>query len=327
MIDLKLKILGRVRKDLEAIETALQERLNPYREVVTDVARHILFSGGKRIRPLLMVLSSRICGLEDTRCVEYSTLFEYLHAATLLHDDVVDGARLRRGKPVAHLVYGQPITVLVGDFLLARSLTIASLTGNLEIIKEIVSITENMSQGEIQQLHKKGKLDLSEQDYLDIIHRKTAVLIRGACRVGALLSGAGQTPREEALIRYGYHLGMAFQIADDLLDYTSKTEILGKEIGADLKEGKLTLPVIHAMSRADKTDRQWMEKTISSGDFSADAFQELLDMLNRHGGMKYARGLAEAHVGNAKNALKIFPESLTRETLMDIAEYTLLRKA
>jgi octaprenyl-diphosphate synthase len=326
MTDLKLKILKQVEKDLVGIEAALHEGLNPYREVVTDVARHILFSGGKRIRPLLMVLSARLCGYDDNRCAGYSTLFEFLHAATLLHDDVVDGAQLRRGKPVAHLTYGQPITVLVGDFLLARSLTIASYTKNLEIIKEIVSITENMSQGEIQQLHKKGCLDLSEEEYMEVIHRKTAVLIRGACRVGALLSGV-DSRREQALMTYGHNLGIAFQIADDLLDYTADTNVLGKEIGADLKEGKLTLPVIYTLHHAEKSDKKWIEKTISERSFSRKIFEKLVDMLNRYEGLQYAENYAARLVKDAKKALDIFPESETRNTLTDIADYTLLRKA
>jgi len=215
--NIKSKILAGVKNDLDGIEAALLNNLNPYLDLVSQTARHILFSGGKRLRPLLMVLSARLCGYRGDKDIYFSCIFEYLHAATLLHDDLVDGAELRRGKPVAHAEWGSPTAVLVGDFLLARALSIASETGSLRAIKIISKITEDMSEGEIHQLQKRGNLKLSEKEYMEVIRRKTAMLIQGACRVGAVIAAAAQQ-EENALALYGLNLGLAFQMADDLLD-------------------------------------------------------------------------------------------------------------
>ncbi|MCU0613767.1 MAG: polyprenyl synthetase family protein [Desulfobacterales bacterium] len=326
MTDLKLKILFKVRADLEEIETALAQNLNPYLDLVSETAKHILFSGGKRLRPLLMVLSARLCGYKGDQDKFYSTIFEYLHAATLLHDDLVDGASIRRGKPAAHSIFGASTAVLVGDFLLARGLSIAAGTQKIKVIEIIASITENMSQGEIHQLSKKEYVDMTENEYMEIIHRKTAVLIQGACHVGALLADAPMD-RENALAEYGHHVGMAFQMADDLLDYTSDTTVLGKTVGADLREGKLTLPVIRAIENAPSESRRKMKQIILNKDFSTEEFQILTDMLRHYGGIDYTRKQAAEYIQRAKNAISIFEPSQTRETLMDIADYALKRKA
>jgi len=222
-----------------------------------------------------MVLCGRLCGYSGDRDKMFSVVFEYLHAATLLHDDLVDGASLRRGKPAAHSVWDNPTAVLVGDFLLARSLSIGTETGNLKIIRIISEITENMSQGEIRQLMRKGNLTLSEAEYMEIIRCKTAVLIQGASRVGALIADAGEA-EESALSAYGFNLGIAFQMADDLLDYTSDSGTLGKNVGADLKEGKLTLPVIHSLKVADPRDRNEMEEIIKTEIFLFGILKDLL---------------------------------------------------
>jgi len=243
-----------------------------------------------------MVLSARLCGYDGNYEKTFSTIFEYLHAATLLHDDLVDEATLRRGKPVAHSLWGNAIAVLVGDFLLARSLSIAAETNRPDVIKVVAEITENMSQGEIHQLMKKGSLDLTETEYMEIIERKTAVLFQGTCRVGALISGVSKE-KEAALAGYGYNLGIAFQMVDDLLDYSQDTPALGKKVGADLKEGKLTLPVIYSLKSADEKDRIQMEKIIKDKDFSMEDFETLIAFMN----------------------------STTKEILLTIADYTLAR--
>ncbi|AOY56892.1 MULTISPECIES: polyprenyl synthetase family protein [Desulfococcus] len=323
--DLKQRIMSRVQEDVIAIEAALRKNLDAHLPIVSDVAGHILFSGGKRLRPLLMVLSARLCGYDGGREIFFSTIFEYLHTATLLHDDLVDGAGLRRGRAAAHSVWGNEVAVLVGDFLLARSLTIASETGMTDVIKVIAGITENMSQGEIHQLTRKKNLDLTEAEYLEIIRRKTAVLMEGACRVGALISGAAKD-RASALGAYGYHLGIAFQMADDLLDYTADTAVLGKAVGADLREGKLTLPVIRALSAAGERDRETMARIITDENFSVDDFNTLVRLLVSLGGIEDTKAEAEFHVTAAKTALSIFADSSDRSTLEDIADYALSRK-
>ena len=326
MSDLKHKILVMVKDDLAAIEVALEQNLQPQLDLVSKIAGHILFSGGKRLRPLLMVLSARLCGYEGDYDKTFSTIFEYLHAATLLHDDLVDEATMRRGKPAAHLVWDNPSAVLVGDFLLARALSIAAAVRQPDVIEVVAEITENMSQGEIHQLMRKGHLDLTEAEYMDIIRRKTAVLFQGACRVSALIAEA-PPEKEAALAKYGFNLGIAFQMIDDLLDYTLDTHVLGKGVGADLKEGKLTLPVIYALRAADAKDRDMMEKIIIDKNFSVNDFKTLIGLLHKYGGIAYTQNLAADYGNNAKGALAVFESSTTKEILMMIADYTLVRNA
>ena len=330
MSDLKNRILASAKEDLEDIEIALKQNLTPYLDLVSQTASHILFAGGKRLRPLLMVLSARICGYKSNSDKTFSIMFEYLHAATLLHDDLVDEATLRRGKPVANSIWGNSITVLVGDFLLARALSIAADTGHLNVIKIISEITENMSQGEIHQLMRKGQPDLCEEEYMEIIQNKTAILFKGACQVSAIIADASEK-EEKALSNYGFNLGIAFQMIDDLLDYTSNAGVLGKEAGADLKEGKLTLPLIYALkqadSKADSKDLAMTKRIIKNKDFSAEEFEILLELLNKYNGLKYTQELAAKHIARAKQALVgVFKPSGTRETLINIADYTLARK-
>lgn len=325
MNDIKQKILNLVKDDLLEIEVALEQNLNPHLDLVSQIAGHILFSGGKRLRPLLMVLSARLCGYDGNYEKTFSTIFEYLHAATLLHDDLVDEATLRRGKPAAHSIWGDAIAVLVGDFLLARSLSIAAETNRPDVIKVVAEITENMSQGEIHQLMKKGCIDLTEKEYMEIIRRKTAVLFQGTCRVGALISGVSKE-KEDALAGYGFNLGIAFQMVDDLLDYSQDTTAIGKKVGADLKEGKLTLPVIYSLKSADAKDRIQMEKIIKNKDFSTEDFDTLIAIMKKYGGQTYTEKVAQKYVKNAKNALETFKHSTTKEILLTIADYTLARK-
>lgn len=325
MSQLKNRILDATQDDLAAIEKALEENLAPHLELVKEIASHILFSGGKRLRPLLMVLCARICGYRGNYDKTFSIIFEYLHAATLLHDDLVDDAGLRRGKPAAHAVFGNSMAVLTGDFLLARGLSLAAATGNPEVIRVIARITEEMSQGEIYQLSRKGSLDLEESEYREIIRCKTAVLFQGACHISALLAETSED-KAGALSDYGHHLGMAFQIADDLLDYTSQSRHLGKLVGADLREGKLTLPVIHALKNVTDENRRFMESIIQNPSFSPDEFEQLIQLLEQSGGIEYARQCADAHVKKAKAGLEIFPVSDTKQILVDLADYALARK-
>ena len=325
MSDLKERILGTVEGDLAAIEKALADNLNPHLDLVREVAGHILFSGGKRLRPLLMVLSARICGYTGDYDKTFSTALEYLHAATLLHDDLVDGAALRRGKPAAHLKFGNAIAVLVGDFLLARALSISAATGRVKVVGILAELTENMSQGEVHQLLRKGDIGLSEDEYLEVIRRKTAVLFEAACRVSAVLADAPED-KESALADYGFNLGMAFQMADDLFDYLLETPQLGKEIGADLREGKMTLPVIHALRNARSADRKWMAGVIQNKDFSSEDFQKLVGLLTGYGAFRYTEKAAAMFIEKAKAALEAFGPSETRQTMLDIADYTLQRR-
>ncbi|MFO7708475.1 MAG: polyprenyl synthetase family protein [Desulfobacterales bacterium] len=328
MSDLKHKILEAVKDDLQAIENELAANLTPHLDLVREVAGHILFSGGKRLRPLLMVLSARVCGYSGSYDKTFSTALEYLHAATLLHDDLVDGASLRRGKPVANRLWGNSVAVLVGDFLLARALAIAAGTERIQVVRILAELTEAMSQGEIHQLLRKGDISLSEDEYLEVIRRKTALLFQAACRVSAVLADA-PAERQSALAEFGFNLGMAFQVVDDLLDYVAETPLLGKEPGADLREGKLTLPLIHVLRSARSTDRKWVKKMVQLQNtmFTAEDFQKLIGLMRDSGALRYTEKVAALYVEKAKAALALFPPSSALDTLLDIADYTLSRKA
>ena len=326
MYDIKEYILASIKDDLDNIEDALWRNLTPHFALVEEIAKHILFSGGKRFRPLLMVLSARICGYKGNHDTTIASVFEYLHAATLLHDDLVDGASKRRGKRAAYLIWGNSAAVLVGDFLLARSLSIATKTNKPEVIKVIAEITENMSQGEVFQLMKKGDLGLSENEYMDIITRKTAFLFQGACHVGALIADSTDV-FETAMSEYGLNLGMAFQITDDLLDYTSHAEVLGKKAGSDLREGKLTLPVIYALKKADSDDRTVMENILENKEFTDTEFRVFVQLIKKHEGILYAFKMAEDYIAKAKKALGVFSSSKTKKLLESITDYAITRQS
>lgn len=325
MNDLKQRILAENKNDLAEIETQLSENLKPYLDLVSEVAHHILFAGGKRLRPLLLVLSARICGYTDKYAKTVSSALEYLHAATLLHDDIIDDAVLRRGQTVAHSVYGNAVTVLVGDFLLARALAICADSGKIKVIHIISELTENMSTGEVHQLMRKGDITLTEDEYLEVIRRKTAVLFQAACTVSAVIAEASDE-KEQALSDYGYNLGLAFQMVDDLFDYTMDSAALGKEVGADLREGKLTLPIIQALKEADPADRDQMVKIVQNEDFTVDEFKTLVALLQRNNGIDYTVKTATAYLEKAKKALSVFEPSKPRDSLLDIADYALARR-
>jgi len=325
MSELKQDILLITKQDVHDIEKELVKQLDPYLDIVRDVAGHILFAGGKRLRPLLMILCSRLCGYNGDLDKTLSVVFEYLHTATLLHDDLVDDAKLRRGKPVAHSLWDNSIVVLTGDFLFAKSTSIVSEYGNNKIINILSGISQKMVQGEIHQLINKGSMSISEEEYFDIIRNKTGILIEGACRVGAILSDASEE-EEKAVSIYGSRLGMVFQLTDDMLDYTADTDSLGKNVGADLREGKLTLPVIYALKKANKEDRLFMEGVICNKDFSVEEFELFKKILITYKGIEYTKTLAEKYITEAVSALSIFDDSKTKNTLLMLADYFLGRK-
>ncbi len=323
--DLKARIIERVTPDLAQVEQALEDNLAPRLDLVKQIASHLLFSGGKRLRPLLFIHAARMCGYGGGQEVLFSTMFEYLHAATLLHDDVVDGAAMRRGREAAHTRWPAAQVVLTGDFLLARALDIAARTGKPRVISVVADITREMSEGEIDQLEKKGRIDLTEAQYMTIIERKTAVLIQGACRCGAILAQASEE-RENALADFGYHVGMAFQMADDLLDYTATADQLGKNPGADLREGKLTLPMIHGLAQAGAGEREWMEQMLAQPRFDPDRFQSLKEKLVSLNGIAYTQAKAREYVAKAEQALAQFNASASKTVLTLIANYAVHRK-
>ncbi len=322
----KEEILKAIAPDLEKIETALQQNFQSYLPFINEVSRHILFAGGKRLRPLLMVLSARLCGKEtDPRAYRLSVLFEYLHAATLLHDDVVDQAEFRRGRKAAHHLWGNQAVILVGDFLYSRAIRIAVEEGNMDVLDVISRTTTLMSEGEILQLLNLDNFSLDEDGYYEVIYRKTAVLLSAACEVGAIYAKRNHSERE-LLKKFGEYLGYAFQITDDLLDYTGASKETGKDVGTDFKEGKVTLPFILAAAEASYEDRKRLVELLRDGEPTPHKFAETCQLMAKYRAFEKTKEKARIFVEKALEILANFEESPTRTLLEKIAQFILVRK-
>jgi octaprenyl-diphosphate synthase len=314
-----------VEDDLKRIEGEIEKNLNSSVPLIAHISRYIIRSGGKRLRPLLMVLAARLAGYQGEHHYPLSIVFEYLHAATLLHDDVVDSAELRRNKPAANTIWGNPAAVLVGDFLLATSFALAVSSGHLKILSVLSETTTRMAEGEILQLINSHNLEISEQEYIEVITRKTAILIAAACQIGAIFGGA-DGEREEAMRRFGLNLGISFQLRDDVLDYAGSEEEIGKPIGQDLGERKITLPLIYTLATSNSRDRKRLVDLITADEITRETFTEVTGFIERYQGIEYTSRLAERHITLAKEALATFALSPTWETLAAIAAYVVARR-
>jgi len=309
-----------VEDDLKRIEGEIEKNLSSSVPLIAHISRHIIRSGGKRLRPLLMVLAARLTGYQGENHYPLSIVFEYLHAATLLHDDVVDSAEVRRNKPAANTIWGNPAAVLVGDFLLATSFALAVSSGHLKILSVLSETTTRMAEGEILQLINSHNLEISEQEYIEVITRKTAILIAASCQIGAIFGGADHK-REEAMRSFGLNLGISFQLRDDVLDYTGSEEEVGKPIGQDLGERKITLPLIYTLATSNRKDRQRLVTLITADEITRETFTEVNRFIEHYRGIEYTSRLAERHITLAKEALTTFAPSATWEILAAIADY------
>lgn len=316
------ELLAALAPDIAAINRALEANLTTHVPFISQVGRHILLSGGKRVRPLLFVLSARLCGCRSNHLADFSTIFEYLHAATLLHDDVVDAATVRRGTSTANTIWGNQAVILVGDFLLAKALSLAVTTDRLKVLKVLAHATTMMAEGEILQLLHARNLDLTEEEYFEVIHRKTAVLMSAACQIGAIVSGA-PPEQEDALARFGLNLGLTFQLVDDILDFTGDERQLGKPVANDLKEGRITLPLITALKRASDPERQRLKELAQ--DVRPEHTGEIRELLERLGALDYARSRAREYTRAAQEDLRLFPESPEKGYFWGITEMLLAR--
>lgn len=323
--NIKERIYSRIRPDLERIEAEIERQLTTDVPLIGVVGRYIMGSGGKRLRPLLMVLCAKLCGYKGNHDARLSVVFEFLHAASLLHDDVVDHAEFRRNKPAANTIWGNPGVVLTGDFLYSKAILMTVGYKNIHILEVLSETTTKMAEGEVLQLIHSDNLETDEQEYLEVITRKTAVLISAACQIGAIFGG-GSPEQEMALKDYGYHLGIAFQLIDDTLDYTGDEKELGKPVGNDIQEGKATLPLIAALRNGHSAERDRLREIFSTEEIPAELFAEVRDLVIRSGGIDYTKRLAVEHVQSAKRAIEIFPSNSVRETLMDIADYVIYRR-
>ncbi len=306
----KNPILQELKAEIEGINRALLNNLTTHVPLIAQVGQHILLSGGKRVRPLLFLLSARMCGCRSDHLADFSTIFEYLHAATLLHDDVVDTASVRRGQSTANTVWGNQAVILVGDFLLAKALSLAVTTNKLKVLKVLSDTTTQMAEGEILQLLYTGNLELTEAQYFEVITRKTAILMSAACQIGAILGDAPEA-QEEALTRMGLNLGITFQLVDDILDFVGTEKELGKQVGADLKEGRVTLPLIHALAQAAPGDRERLQEI--SRNLTTDLVPELRRLFDKYGSLEHARSMARGYTLKAQDNLAAFPPSREKE--------------
>jgi octaprenyl-diphosphate synthase len=320
----RASVLKKLEKEVAEINRALGDNLNTHVPFIAQVGQHILLSGGKRIRPLLFVLSARMSGCQGNHLADFSTIFEYLHAATLLHDDVVDASSVRRGITTANTIWGNQAVILVGDFLLAKALSLAVNTDKLKVLKILAHTTTLMAEGEILQLLHARNLDITEPEYYEVIIRKTAALMAAACQIGAVLGGIPEN-QEEALRQFGLNLGITYQLVDDILDFVGDEKELGKPVINDLKEGRITLPIIHALGRADQADRERLAAL--ARDATPDKAPEILAILAAYNSLDYARERARHYTLQAQTNLSSFPDSPEKSHFWAITEELLDRSS
>jgi octaprenyl-diphosphate synthase len=292
--------------------------------IIPVIGRHLLDSGGKRIRPLFLLSSARLCGYEGSYHIALASIIETVHTASLLHDDVVDGADVRRGRAAAHSIWGNQVVILVGDFLYSNALKQTAAFMDQNLMQALSAATTRMTQGEVLQLQKLGDPDITEDEYMEIISSKTGALISAACRMAAILCGRSDEERN-ALGQYGLKAGMAFQMADDILDYMAEENDLGKRLGKDLEEGKVTLPVIHLL-KAVSGDERTEIRSILENDLSEKALGRMMEYFRRYNVIEDSARRAKELVEEAKAELMVFPPSQLRDDMFDLAEYALQRE-
>ena len=317
-------LLALVGPDLAACNRAIVERMDSPVALIPQLAAHIVAAGGKRLRPLLTLASAQMCGYRGTRHVALAACVEFIHTATLLHDDVVDESVLRRGLSSANAIFGNKASVLVGDFLFARSFELMVADGSLKVLGILSHAAATIAEGEVLQLVTQNDLTTSEARYLDVVRGKTAALFDAACRVGAVVADRPAV-EEDALSAYGGALGMAFQLVDDALDYAADQLTLGKTVGDDFREGKITLPVLAAYHAGSEEERAFWVRTIEQSEQAEDDLDRAMAIMASRGAISATLRHAGRYVAEAKAALTVFPDSPVRQALMDVADYTVLR--
>jgi octaprenyl-diphosphate synthase len=313
-----------VGEDLKNVEAQFKKDLESDVYLIRKVGEYVLASGGKRIRPMLLLLSAKLCGYTGDRHVPLASVIEFIHTATLLHDDVVDSATLRRGNASANEVWGNEASVLVGDFLFSKSFSLMVQAGDLRVLKVLSDATTIIAEGEVLQLLCTSDLDMTLERYIEVVKSKTAVLLSAACEAGAILGKA--SPEQELALRdFGMDLGIAFQLMDDTLDYTASEEQFGKEIGHDLEEGKITLPLIHTLSNCTGEERDVITAVVEKEVLEPGDFEAVFTLVHRYGGIQYTTEVAGEYISRCKEHLNAFPDSTEKNALIDIADYVISR--
>ncbi len=311
--------------DLKRVSALIRERMaSRHAPRIPEVTAHLVEAGGTRLRPMLTLAAARMCGYEGENHVRLAATVEFIHTATLLHDDVVDESKQRRGRPTANLLWDNKSSVLVGDYLFARSFQLMTDTGSLRVLRILSDAAATIAEGEVLQLTAAANLSTTEDIYIQVVRGKTAALFAAACEVGGVIADMPDAA-VEALRTYGDALGIAFQIADDLLDYGGDAKATGKNVGDDFRERKLTLPVIKAVAKADAEERDFWERTIQKGVQKDGDLDEALRLIAKHGTMEATRADALHWSETAKDAMRRLPEHELRETLIDLADYVVAR--
>ncbi len=321
------EIIDIITPDLEHVERELEESIGSLVPLVYEMSRYILESGGKRLRPSVLLLSSGACGLRNgEERINSAVAIELIHTATLLHDDVVDEASMRRGKKASNVIWGSKASVLVGDFMLARALGLLSSTGRLEVIRAVTDAAAKLAEGQVfEVMVAKNMIEVSEELCFDIIENKTASLIESCGKVGAILSGVNGGAKE-ALGSYGFNLGIAFQLTDDALDYSATEEEFGKKIGQDLNEGKMTLPLVYALRGASSREKSRVIDIFQNDGFNKEESDFIMDIVEKYNGVSQTKTVAKEFADKAKGAISGLPENTFRKSLDLLADHVVERK-
>ncbi|MEH6468689.1 MAG: polyprenyl synthetase family protein [Porticoccus sp.] len=313
-----------VKSEFNQVNELIISQLHSDVGLVENIGQYIIDAGGKRLRPLLVLLSANSCGYKGTQHTSLAAIIEFIHTATLLHDDVVDTSDLRRGRATANAKFGNAPSVLVGDFLYSRAFQMLVAIRNMDIMRIIADTTNIISEGEVQQLLNAGNPDVTEETYLEVIRKKTAQLFDAAAETGAVLAGATPT-LQAAMGRYGHHLGIAFQLVDDALDYNGNTEDLGKNVGDDLAEGKPTLPLIYAMQNGTPDQAALIRSAIEEG--GINQMDAILDAINATGALDYTMSCAKQHADEAQLCLHDLPDTPERQAMLELADFAIQRNS
>ncbi len=318
------QIFEPIRADLELVDREFVRQVESQVAIIPTMGRYIQQGGGKRVRPAVLLMSARLLGYTGERAILFAAAVEFIHSATLVHDDIIDESNLRRGRPAVHARWGNDVTVLLGDYLYIKSMALALTHDTLDIVRVLCDATLKMIEGEIYQLTKNGDAAITEDEHFDIIRRKTAFLFGASSQIGGMLGGAN-TAQEEALQQYGFNLGIAFQVVDDLLDFTGDYEALGKPVAADLVEGKMTLPLIHLLQQPGHRGGEIVREIIEKRAATSEQWQEVLGLLREHRSIEYASRRAVEFAELAKKQLQLFAPSSEREALLALPDYVLSR--
>lgn len=324
------EIIAFLEKDLKKVDEIILNNTNGEAELIGEIAKHIIFSGGKRVRPILTILSAKICGYKSNKNHHYNlaAAVELIHTATLLHDDVVDESALRRGKKTANSIWGNKASILVGDYLLGSAFQLMVKSQSLKALDLLSQTSKVMSDGEVMQLMNSTDINISKEKYLQIISQKTAILFAAATGVGAIISNADLT-KEQALYDFGINLGVAFQIVDDVLDYKSSKEILGKEIGDDFFENKITLPIIITLEKANKEEKLQIKKifqqNLMNEEKDYDLLQQIMDLMQKYNAIELATKEALSFHQKSLDNLAIFNDCQEKQALIEISNYAVAR--